>query len=206
MDRRTSALVHIGSGPMRGSYKIERSDVQSSFNLRWGAVSDSHERRSDRRESFEQTVIRSMAFERNRNWQKTCLICLENHPAFLRQVRLWQKYYKIPADSTFCLSEGDLPRKYLKGNYRPLQQGCLKDVDLKTQLIIWDHGNPSVVSSNDFGPSELADRLAYWGLKQVGLLSVRACAVGAGEYLENLKDNLVSKGIGVGWLIGYRGV
>jgi len=138
-----------------------------------------------------------MNWEKSRNWENVCLISLHADRAGVKSAELWRKRYKIAGDS--CFRSGNSPERYV-----PLTQDCLRNrVTLNTQLIIDTHASPDVVDG--MSHDQLAQELQYWGLEQVGLISVRGCAVGANDYLERLRDDLDMRQIRVGWLIGYRG-
>jgi hypothetical protein len=138
-----------------------------------------------------------MNWERSRNWENVCLISLHADKVGVESAELWRERYKIAADC--CFRSGDLPERYVR-----LTRDCLRDrVKLNTQLIIDTHASPNSVDR--MSHDQLAERLQYWGLEHVGLISVRGCSVGASEYLGRLRDALAQRQIRVGWLIGYRG-
>jgi hypothetical protein len=123
-----------------------------------------------------------MNWERSKNWENVCLISLHADKFGVESAELWRERYKIAADS--CFRSGDLPERYVR-----LTRDCLRDrVKLNTQLIINTHASPHSVDG--MSHDQLAERLQYWGLEQVGLISVRGCAVGANEYMEGLRDAL----------------
>lgn len=83
--------------------------------------------------------------------------------------------------------------------------GSLTAVTKYSKLLLLGHGNEAAFAIGDkhYRPADLAQFLAYLGLKEVGLISFRACLIGSGNYLDLFRDELNKKNIKVGWLKGY---
>ncbi|MFC7396997.1 hypothetical protein ACFQU1_07290 [Chelatococcus sp. GCM10030263] len=52
---------------------------------------------------------------------------------------------------------------------------------------------------------QLADKLCQYGLAEVGLISLKACYLGIGPFLNQFAGALDARGMRFGWLVGYRG-
>jgi hypothetical protein len=117
-----------------------------------------------------------------------------------KHVTAWKIRYGIPCHR--CFSLGGPSRSDCLPLY-PLTSGSFAEADYFSKLIIVSHGNEW--SINCWTPPELAQRLCEWGLRHVGLISIKSCQAGRGRYLDELAYGLACQSIGFGWLIGYRG-
>jgi hypothetical protein len=82
-----------------------------------------------------------------------------------------------------------------------LYQGSLGHVTLTDKLIIVSHGDRTRIDALTY--DEFGDLLQNAGLTRCGLLAIKACQVGAGDYLNNLSVSLTGF-IQIGWLVGYK--
>jgi hypothetical protein len=134
-------------------------------------------------------------------WQNYFLINLNSHDLdACKHTTAWKQRYSIPYHRCFglggTLSPGCIP-------FYPLSSTSLTRVSRFSKLIIVSHGNEIWV--NSWTPPQLAERLRAWGLREVGLVAFKACETGLGSYLDELAERLNERGIGFGWLVGYRG-
>jgi hypothetical protein len=68
--------------------------------------------------------------------------------------------------------------------------------------MIVSHGHEYGLRGMDV--ATLGRKLVNAGLKEVGLISFKACLAGKEEFLEILSKDIAVRGIDHGWLIGYR--
>jgi len=85
--------------------------------------------------------------------------------------------------------------------FTQLAFGSLAPVTLADKLIIVSHGNRTRIDALPY--DEFGDLLVNAGLTRVGLLAIKACQVGAGDYLNNLLVSLTGS-VQIGWAIGYK--
>jgi hypothetical protein len=134
-------------------------------------------------------------------WCKYFIVNLNSgDKAACQHTTAWKQRYLIPYHRCFGLgmpSGADCIPLY------PLSSTSFASVDRFSKLIIVSHANDCWI--NSWTPLELAERLKAWGLKEVGLMSFKACFVGQGNYLDELGGCLSGLGIRFGWLIAYRG-
>jgi hypothetical protein len=93
----------------------------------------------------------------------------------------WQK----PADFLYVS-----PTSFLRCNKRD-------------KLLIFAHGSPSDVAGHS--ARVLAALLATWGLKEIGLITFKACSVGKENFLEDFLKYAAQHGAAIGWAKGYMG-
>ncbi len=86
---------------------------------------------------------------------------------------------------------------------RPVYEGSLSKLDKHSRLDLFGHGNTNNFERYD--AKTVAQFLHRAGLKEVGILKVQACNVGKGDFLSELKDALIGKGVGVGYVSGPTG-
>lgn len=87
-------------------------------------------------------------------------------------------------------------------NASHLSPTSLAPVDRTSKLMIVSHGNEYGLRGMD--AATLGRKLVNAGLKEVGLISFKACLVGKEGFLEILSKDIAMRGIDHGWLIGYR--
>lgn len=93
-----------------------------------------------------------------------------------------------------------------QAKFTKLNVNCLHKFGAPTfedKLFIFAHADQNKVDV--YGPKELADALHGWGLKTIGLITFKACNVGSGNFLDDLKTAFSSAEIQAAWLKGYRG-
>jgi len=88
-----------------------------------------------------------------------------------------------------------------------LADGVLTDrLTLRDKVMIFAHGDPAFVQgASNYTPVDLAKKLKQWGIERAGLITLKCCNVGTGNYLEQFKEALASEGVEVGWLKAYKG-
>lgn len=74
---------------------------------------------------------------------------------------------------------------------------------ISSKMIIVGHGAPN--SCARYYPDRLAFFLRYLGVKNVGLISFKACHIGSAFFLENFAFECTKRGIQLGWCLGYKG-
>jgi hypothetical protein len=127
-------------------------------------------------------------------------ICMDESDTPLRTVtKVHQIEHQIPDDHVFyqgrrANNEGNAPGL-------PLYSNQLEGITLGDRLTIFAHGNPD--SLNNMNPAELASMLQQRGLREVGVLKLFSCSVGAGDFLEQLSIELTRRNIRVGYVSGY---
>lgn len=129
-------------------------------------------------------------------WDKVILIMFDANYSVIRDdAKAWKKRYKIPDDLCFCFGSKD----EIKG-FNKLYVGSITGIsDLNTKIIITAHGNSTSVGGQS--AEKLANNLRLAGIKQAGLISIKSCEAGKGDFLKDLCANL--GGILVGWFNGY---
>jgi hypothetical protein len=128
-------------------------------------------------------------------WGNCCILCLgASNSVILSSANAWKTRYSVP--DTHCFADDTV------AGYNNVHAGCMRAcVDGNTKLIIFAHANENIV--HIYKAHELAALLLKWGVTDVGLIAIKACEVGKGQYLETLKMHLANSG-SVGWLVGYR--
>lgn len=138
-------------------------------------------------------------------WGKAAIVNLDAHGVIVRACAAWKARYAIP--ERFCFSvpleDGRLP-----AGFAPLKPGCLAFSDLHTKIIVVSHGLPGGIH---LGPSRppcnagvVSDWFKTWGVRGVGSIAFKGCFLGSGAFLDQLAAMFTVRGMGVGWLIGYR--
>jgi len=83
-----------------------------------------------------------------------------------------------------------------------MNERSLQDVDGYSKLILVGHGSATTIAK--YTPEALAVFLYAHGLREAGLISFKSCKIGSSQFLYAFRDAICSKGIKVGWLIGYK--
>ncbi|MBS7697753.1 MULTISPECIES: hypothetical protein [unclassified Chelatococcus] len=139
-------------------------------------------------------------------WKKYFIININIDLITSIYARKLQVRYNIPPSRHFFHGCGDFG-KYpeLAGamfNASPLLPTSLAAVDRTSKLMIVSHGSEFGLCSMDM--ATLVSKLVNSGLKEVGLISFKACLTGKGRFLDILSKDIAMRGIDHGWLIGYR--
>jgi hypothetical protein len=135
-------------------------------------------------------------------WDNVVIVCFDTEEALAKQSEVLAKRYRIPPAHCFRVDPSKFPE-----SFRPIGPMSLRDiVGPKTKLILAAHGSPEIF--HDMNPRELAKRLDLYGVRRCGLITFKACSVGAKDYLEKLRAELAVSRIRaeIGWLKAYRGV
>jgi hypothetical protein len=110
--------------------------------------------------------------------------------------------YGVPPNRCFALYQ----YKYA-GGFPLYTQDCLADPVCHhgTKLVILAHGTPMGDGVDGLGDARntanvLCDVL---GLEKAGLIAFKGCSVGAGSFLDDLRDHVDNRAE-VGWYIGYK--
>ncbi|MQA40745.1 hypothetical protein [Rugamonas aquatica] len=106
-------------------------------------------------------------------------------------VRVHQVYREVPDANVYDLL-----------NIEDGQQPLLA-LTLASRLELTGHGNIDHFEGSS--AEELAQRLYDCGLRAVGVLKINACNAGKDIYLEDLRNELVLKGVQIGYVSGPRG-
>ena len=142
-------------------------------------------------------------------WKDAAILLLQPNDRVIQECAYsWRERYAIPIRR--CFSHPFSGRHPMAGTvpvgFTRLQSDSLAFSSLESKIIVVSHGHPDQVSNEQYGldASQFAAHLAGWGLKNVGLLTFRNCLVGKARYLDNLLVHLNARGIGVGWILGYK--
>lgn len=73
---------------------------------------------------------------------------------------------------------------------------------MATKLVIVAHG--STTECGDLTPVEMGRELSLMGLKNVGVIVLRACHTGREDYLDQLAADLAARRVDVGYLEAYK--
>jgi hypothetical protein len=117
--------------------------------------------------------------------------------------RDYVNHYHIPLRRCFSNRRKDYHHVFDPEGFLPLQADCLLNVKENDKLFIVAHANENVVGG--FNAGELANQLHTWGLRNVGLVTFKACNVGTREFLQDFVNAAATKAIVIGWAKGYRG-
>ncbi|MBX3540839.1 MAG: hypothetical protein KF735_24575 [Chelatococcus sp.] len=117
-----------------------------------------------------------------------------------------QSRYNIPSNRSFYdrRDSGDIFAGFAGTTFNalPLSPTALTPVDRTSKLMIVSHGSEYGLHSMDM--ATLARTLVNAGLKEVGLISFKACLTGKDQFLDILSKDIAMRGIDHGWLLGYR--
>jgi hypothetical protein len=91
------------------------------------------------------------------------------------------------------------PRRY----YPPSIPVEWRQATLEDKLLVVSHGSRDTCGG--LSPQVLAETIAHTGLRQVGLISLKGCLLGTGQFVYELKSHLMGRGIVFGWIKAYRG-
>jgi hypothetical protein len=111
-------------------------------------------------------------------------------------VSAYQAWYNVPKAKKFANTAGETE------TYTALGSESLSPITLGDKLMIFAHGNEAKLGPFD-SATDLCIQLRNWGLKEVGLITFKACLIGKGDFLEIFK--LQCDASKVGWLKGYCG-
>ncbi|PHM30482.1 hypothetical protein [Xenorhabdus innexi] len=124
---------------------------------------------------------------------------------------IFKRRYQIPEAHTFATRAMPgykcLPRPHSQPSRPAIKP--FSQCDLNSKLIIVAHGsdNGNSIYHEEFGRldgASLARMLIDYGLTQIGLISMKVCQAGKGEFLSVLIKTLIEEGAQIGWAIGYR--
>jgi hypothetical protein len=145
-------------------------------------------------------------------WNNLFLIKLTPDKAIDDSAKEYQEWEKVPDKQ--CWSDPKC------AGWQELVKGCFKQCSPKPtindKLMIIAHGSPShvgIASSSatetpgqeGFDAENLARFLAQWGVTQIGLITFKACYIGAGTFLEDFVQAVPKFKWDVGWVKGYKG-
>ncbi|PHM35843.1 hypothetical protein [Xenorhabdus innexi] len=95
-------------------------------------------------------------------------------------------------------------------NFLPLNSNPppFRHCDLNSKLLIFAHGTVNntiyIDGEGEFNGRQLAELLISCGLKNIGLVSIKACRSGLGNLLTTFVHNFRNRAR-IGWAIGYKG-
>ena len=112
--------------------------------------------------------------------------------------------YRVPPAQCFANEDGG-GKMFTK-----LDKGSLKGLQGNDKLIIVAHGAVDHLTAlksfmSTTGAARLCRELFSAGLREVGLISFKACYIGQQNFLEDLVAEFTKNGMLVGWLKGYMG-
>jgi hypothetical protein len=132
-------------------------------------------------------------------WQQYILLLLDS--SLEGPANAWKRRYGIPDRLCFA-AKADM------AGYTKLTEGCLNGSvsDSNTKIIVMSHGTDTHVLLKDkvLDPERFVSGLAKYGLRRAGLLALKGCSLGRGNFLEATSAALVRNHILVDWLIAYR--
>ena len=134
-------------------------------------------------------------------WTDAAIVALDpTDPIVMRHARAWRDRYSIPMDRCFAYSNTAID------GFQPAEAHSLSFAGLSTKLIVVCHGLEQglVVQRRLCFAESAAGLLVAWGLRSVGLISFKACLLGAGTFLNDVEADLRRRQVQIGWLIGYR--
>lgn len=132
-------------------------------------------------------------------WDDVCILNLQPEDSTINHsARIWKRRYRVPDERCFAY-EAD------KSGFVRTTPDCLNSsvCNIGTKLMIFAHGNTASIHrwrANALGELLYNDL----GLRQAGLIALKACHVGRMNFLETLGEDLAERGAEVGWLIGYK--
>ena len=134
-------------------------------------------------------------------WDKNCVLAIGANDAGVRKLATaMAARYRVGKDSCFSYM-------FPFDGFPATSKNCLK-TDAATKLMICGHGEKQGLISGqkeyDYEARHIADILIEMGIKQVGLISFKACNIGKKNFLDDLLANLQAHA-SVGYLIGYKG-
>ena len=130
-------------------------------------------------------------------WGNVVILCFDPEDAVcFNSAMLWRRRYSVPDTHAFFFSES---LRVLAG-YQPVALGCMSAVVTPlTKLIIIGHGNSRLAASMPV--QRFARHMINYGAHQAGLMSIKCCQVGAGQFLNELSVLLPL----VSWFVAPQG-
>ncbi|WP_404991772.1 hypothetical protein [Cupriavidus pauculus] len=112
----------------------------------------------------------------------------------------WADRYNVPSQHRIFDGYGK------KAGFVKTTSDSLVGMTSASKLIIIGHANEHGIEqlyAKPFSPFSLVNYLRRLGLRQVGLIALKCCLLGRGNYLEQFVDEADGR-IEIGWCIGYR--
>jgi hypothetical protein len=118
---------------------------------------------------------------------------------FFRRIPLSRRFTTRKRDTK---SQGLLAWK-TPAEFLPLTATSFLFCDKHDKLFIVAHATSLDVGSNT--AHQLADLLYQCSLREIGLITFKACRVGSGDFLEEFVKRAADRGTAIGWAKGYKG-
>lgn len=132
-------------------------------------------------------------------WKDVFLLILDDRDVAVRScISACKKRYEIPESHVIKIT------KYSRGLVTGRE---LSGVSLHSKLIVISHGTKNVLHTcfqGDINHFEFFELVLELGLKEVGVISFKACNIGKGNFLENFRAELCHE-LEIGYLLAYKG-
>ncbi|GAA0829460.1 MAG: hypothetical protein CL858_04290 [Cupriavidus sp.] len=122
--------------------------------------------------------------------------------ALINAANAWADRYNVPSQHRIFDGYGR------KAGFVKTATGSLSGMTSASKLIIIGHANAHGIEqlyAKPFCPFGLVNYLHRIGLRQVGLIALKCCLLGRGDYLERFVEEADGR-LEIGWCIGYRDV
>ena len=132
-------------------------------------------------------------------WEEVFLLILDDRNVAVRScIIACKKRYEIPESHII---------KITKTNRGLVTGRELSAVSLRSKLIVISHGTERTLQTcfqGEINHFEFFELLLELGLKEAGIISFKACNIGKGTFLEDLRNELFNE-LEVGYLLAYKG-
>ncbi|MEQ1961594.1 hypothetical protein ABLB69_00065 [Xenorhabdus khoisanae] len=136
-------------------------------------------------------------------WKKVFILLCSNHDAIRKAATASIQRYQVPPSRCFAFRK--LPGFLLLDSDPPSFEDC----DLNSKLLVFTHGtryNTVYIEEDDeYNGRQFAKLLISCGLKNIGLVSIKACRSGWGNFLPTFVHYFSINKAKIGWVLGYKG-
>src|SRR5690242_4361982 len=145
-------------------------------------------------------------------WKKLFLIKLSPDKIINESAETYREWEKVPPEQRWTNGKAD-------EGWHELYKDCFKKEKLapptlQDKVMIIAHGSTSHIgndtddddATSGFSASDLAAKLAFWGAKEIGLLTFKACWIGDSWFLSTFVMKCPDHGLQIGWVKGYKGI
>ncbi|WP_340609534.1 hypothetical protein [Xenorhabdus bharatensis] len=136
------------------------------------------------------------------SWEKVFILLCSSDPSIYQAADAARRRYRV--NLSRCYAYRGI------SNFLPLDSTPppFRHCDLNSKLLIFAHGTPNdtiyIEEDSEYNGRQLADLLFSCGLKNIGLVSIKACRSGLGNFLPTFVRYFTKKAK-IGWAIGYKG-